>query len=218
VISWIVASHDPAILDSVLRPSLHLAPGDELVVVPDARSIAEAYNGGQRLAQNPIRAYVHHDVQVLDHTRLREQLLTWCRPHIGMVGVVGSWCRAVPWWNGAHCGAVVDSRHGVLGTGRGGQCAYLDGLLLATCQDVVWDESYPGWHGYDHDMCEQMLHKGLMNWCLDNGDVLVRHNTTGATDPAQLAGFHQAMARFGEKWPSGGRSSNEEVSHGQGSS
>jgi len=200
MISWIVASHDSTVLDSILRPSLRFGPGDELVVISGARSIAEAYNEGQARAVNDVRAYLHHDVALLDWARLREQLLTFCQPHIGMVGVVGSWNRALPWWEGAHCGSVLDSRHGMLGTGRGGQCAYLDGLLLATAQTVEWDESYPGWHGYDHDMCEQMLHKGLVNWCLTGGHEMVRHHTNGPRDPDQITGWSEALARFREKW------------------
>lgn len=200
MISWIVASHDPTVLRTVLGPSLLLVDEDELIVVPDARSIAEAYNGAQSLALNPIRAYVHHDVRVLDYPRLREQLLTWCQPAFGLVGVNGSWCRAVPWWYGSHCGSVLDGRGGRLGTGKGGQCAYLDGLLLATCHDVVWDEAYRGWHLYDHDMSEQMLRRGFMNWCLDNGHELVSHETAGSWDTGEIPGFDEAMARFREKW------------------
>lgn len=201
MISWIVASHDPAILEQNLLATLEPHDDDEIHIVRNAGSIAEAYNEGQSRATRPVKVYVHHDVRILDRDRLREQLLTWCQPWTGLVGVTGSWCRALPWWYGSHCGSVLDGRGGRLGPGKGGQCAYLDGLLLATAQTVVWDESsYPGWHGYDHDMCEQMLAKGLMNWCLDNGHELVLHNTTGATDPDQLDGWHESLARFREKW------------------
>jgi len=194
VISWIVASHDPAILSANLRPTID-HPDDELIVVEDAPSIAVAYNQGQARATHPIRCYVHHDVEVLDLAALRDGLAQWCQPWTGMVGVTGSRCRAVPWWIGAAAGAVVDARMGEVGTGRGGEVAYLDGVLLATMHEVTWDEGYPGWHGYDHDISEQMLRRGLANWCLDG--PLVRHNTEGDWTPD---GFDDAMTRFRQKW------------------
>jgi hypothetical protein len=194
MISWIVASHDPAILSANLRPTL-THPDDELIVI-DAPSIGKAYNTGQARATQPIRCYVHHDVQVLDLPALRAELARWCQPWVGMVGVNGSRCRAIPWWTGAAAGSVVDERMGQIGAGKGGEVAYLDGLLLATIQHIEWDETY-GWHGYDHDICEQQLRRGLANWCLADGHLLLKHNTAGDWTPA---GFDEAMARFREKW------------------
>ncbi len=194
MISWIVASQRPDILDEHLRPTI--PPGDQLVVVEDAPSIAAAYNEGQRLAYNPVRVYVHQDVRLTDPERLRHELVQWVGL-AGIVGVVGCWNRAVPYWTGALAGSVLDSRGGVTGPGKGGQVAYLDGLLLATVRDWTWDESYPGWHGYDHDICEQSLRLGLPNWCLTDGHLMVEHHTTSSFDPP---GFPDAMTRFREKW------------------
>lgn len=200
MISWIVASHDPSILEKNLLSTLDIVDDDEVQIVWNADSIAAAYNEGQSRSTRPVRAYIHHDVRVLDYPRLREQLLTWCQPFAGLVGVIGCWSKALPWWSGAHCGSVLDGQRGRLGPGKGGQCAYLDGLLLATCQDVAWDETYPGWHLYDHDMCEQMLHKGLVNWCLSDGHELVSHETTGGQVPDEIPGWNDGLARFREKW------------------
>jgi hypothetical protein len=200
LISWIVASHDSTVLEANLLATLQLHDDDEIHIVWNAESIANAYNEGQARATRPIRVYVHHDVQILDNTRLREQILTHCQPWVGVLGVVGSWNRHLPYWDTATCGSVADTRIGVIGPGKGGECAYLDGLLLAIARDVVWDESYPGWHLYDHDICEQALRQGLPNWCLTNGHELVRHNTTGTNDPDELPHWHENLARFREKW------------------
>jgi hypothetical protein len=197
VISYIVASHHYPTLAANLGATIRGVDDDEVVVVECSESIAKAYNEGQARATQPIKAYVHHDVQILDPVRLRAELIRWCQPWIGFVGVVGSWNRAVPYWEGALCGSVEDARVGVIGPGRGGECAYLDGLLLATAQAVAWDETYPGWHGYDHDACEQALKQGLVNWCLTNGHLMVRHNTQGAWQPD---GLEEALDRFREKW------------------
>jgi hypothetical protein len=200
LISWIVASHDPDILNDNLVPTLELAAGDELIVIADAPSIAVAYNRGQAKTSNAVRCYVHHDVQILEPQRLRAQLLQQCTAAVGMIGVIGSTDRTLPWWEGATLGSVVDGRMGRLDFGPGGPCTYLDGLLLATVQHVDWDEEYPGWHAYDLDACQQMLSRGLTNWCLDDGHELVFHNTTNSANTGHLQHYHENIARFRTKW------------------
>jgi len=202
VISWIVATHNPAVLDANLLATLDLPTEDELVVVEDAPSIAVAYNRGRARATRPVRCYVHHDVQVLDPARLRAGLLEHC-PAAGIVGVIGSRNPVVPWWDGQKLGSVVDARLGRLDFGPGGPCAFLDGLLLATSLDLEWDETYPGWHLYDHDICRQALDAGRTNWCLDDGAGLVRHNTAGSTNVHQLMGWAEGVSRYAEKYSQG---------------
>jgi hypothetical protein len=199
MISWIVATHDRSVLEANLAATLPMDAGDELVVVEDAPSIAAAYNRGQAQTSQPVRVYVHHDVQILQ-PELRERLLERCAPDVGIVGVVGSRDRVVPWWSGSRLGSVIDARMGHLDFGPGGPCAFLDGLLLATVHDLKWDETYPGWHLYDHDICRQQLEAGRTNWCLDGGADLIRHSTTGSADVSQLDGWTAGVVRYHEKW------------------
>lgn len=204
MISWIVATHDRAILDACLGPTV--PDGDELIVVEGAASIADAYNTGTAGASHPVRCYVHHDVVLVDPGRLRAALLKHCTTDVGMVGVIGCRAPVVPWWSGDVVGSVVDTRRGMgrLGPGGHGPAAYLDGLLLATSHTVSWDDSYDGWHGYDHDMCRQMLDRGLTNWCLPDGHQLVRHESHGSRNPERIPGWDAALARFAAKWGDGG--------------
>jgi hypothetical protein len=200
VISYIVASNDAKVLDVNLKATLELVDDDELVMVEDPPSIAVAYNQGQSRARNPIRCYVHSDVQMLDPIRLRADLLRTCVPAVGMVGVIGSFDRVVPWWGCRQPrGSVIDARSGLLNYDTGGYCIYLDGLLLATAQDLTWDESYTGFHMYDHDICEQMLSRGLPNYCIPGGQSVL-HNTTNPSDVSQLDGWDAALTRFRGKW------------------
>lgn len=204
MISWIVASHDPGILHDNLLATLTPEGDEELVVIADAPSIAVAYNEGQAKATQPIRCYVHHDVQILDPQRLRAALSFLAlgdAQGIGVAGLTGSRTAIVPWWKGQACGSVVESRNGLLHFGAGGECAYLDGMLLATAKRIDWDETFPGWHMYDHDASQQMLSRGLTNWCLDDGHTLVKHNTGGSHDTDTLAHYHDNIARFHAKWP-----------------
>lgn len=200
MISWITASHRPEVLAENLEATLALDDGDELVVVRDAPSIAAAYNEGQARASRPIHCYVHHDVQIVDPERLRHELLVACTAQVGMVGVIGSTTRTLPWWEGVCRGSVIDARMGLLDMGPGGEVAYLDGLLLASVHDLSWDESYEGWHMYDHDICAQQLAAGRPNWCLTGGHELLLHNTTGPADTGILSGWDAGVVRFRGKW------------------
>lgn len=202
MISWIVASHDPEILADVLMPALYRVEGlgDQLVIVRNAESIAKAYRLGQRQATEPIRVFIHHDVRILDLGALRWALGVHCRDDVGVVGVIGSRTETLPWWEGERCGRVRDARLGLLDFGPGGPAAVLDGLLLATRHELHWDETYPGWHLYDHDVCRQMVALGLTNWCLDDGHRLVEHVTTGPTNTARLVGWAEGVDRYRRKW------------------
>jgi hypothetical protein len=201
VISWIVASHHYPTLRDNLGATIRGVDADEVVVVENGASIAAAYNEGQARATQPIRCYVHHDVQIRAARRLRDQLVEHCTPAVGIVGVIGARTKALPWWDAeAKCGSVVDARMGRLDFGEGGECVYLDGLLLATAQTLTWDESYPGFHWYDVDICEQTLSNGLPNWCLSRGHELVLHNTGGGFDVDRLSGWAEGQQRFREKW------------------
>lgn len=198
MISWIVASHNLPVFEANLRPTLPAE--DELVLVENAPSIAVAYNQGQERSTYSIRCYIHHDVVILNPGLLREQLLATCADDVGMVGVIGSRDPVWPWWNGSKLGSIVDSRLGLLSFGAGGECAVLDGVLLATAQHVDWDEAYPGWHGYDHDACAQMRSRGLVNCCLPTGHMLVQHNAGSSTNLTQVNGWFAAEQCYFQKW------------------
>lgn len=199
MISWIVATNNRTTLETNLLATVTVGDEDELVVVEDAPSITVAYAEGQSRATRPVRCYIHHDVQIGDLARLRAGLVEHTEGR-GMVGVIGSRDAVMPWWDGRLLGSVVDVRMGVLDFGPGGECAMLDGLLLATRQHVEWDVDAPGWHGYDHDSCSQMLARGLTNYCLTGGRGLVLHNTTGPTEMGALTGWDEAVTRWRKRW------------------
>lgn len=198
MISWIVATHNLNTLAENFGTLVD--PADELLIEFKAPSIAAAYNNGQARAQFPVRVFVHHDVRLLNRSRLRELLVESCTPERGIVGVIGGTEHVVPWWNAPRVGSVIDARLGSIGPGAGGPCAVLDGLLLATRHELAWDETYTGWHMYDADMCRQQTELGRQNWCIDNGRDLVIHNTTGPRAVDAIDGWAAAVKVYEEKW------------------
>jgi hypothetical protein len=200
-VSYIACTHNTNILEKCLMQSLILQDDDELIVIEGAKSIAEGYNNGIDKAKNKIKCFIHHDLIVTNPVLLRMNLLAYCIEDIGIVGIVGSQTEAAPWWEGQCVGSVVDSRNGILHFTDGKQfCLHLDGLMLATCQDVRFDESIPGFHFYDQDICRQMAEKGLHNFCIKDGYRMITHFTQTPMDMSKIGGYAEAMAVYAKKW------------------
>jgi hypothetical protein len=200
-VSYIACTHNTNILEKCLMQSLILQDDDELIVIEGAKSIAEGYNNGIDKAKNKIKCFIHHDLIVTNPVLLRMNLLAYCIEDIGIVGIVGSQTEAAPWWEGQCVGSVVDSRNGILHFTNGKQfCLHLDGLMLATCQDVRFDESIPGFHFYDQDICRQMAEKGLHNFCIKDGYRMITHFTQTPMDMSKIGGYAEAMAVYAKKW------------------
>lgn len=200
MISWIVASHRRDLLEANLLATLKLEDGDEIILVENAASITLAYAEGQNRANNLIHCYIHSDVVVLDTGLLRSELIE-ATDGTGIVGVIGSRSMTMPWWNGdGLLGSVQDSRLGVLDFGLGGDCSVVDGMVLATRVLVPWDVSWPGWHGYDHDICRQTIMLGYQNRCISNGKNMVRHNSDSPFSVEVIDGWDDAARRYNRKW------------------
>ena len=200
-ISYIACTHNTNILEKCLVQSLILQNEDELIVIEGANSIAKGYNSGIDKAKNKIKCFIHHDLIVTNPILLRMNLLAYCIEDIGIVGIVGSQTDATPWWEGQCVGSVVDSRNGILYFSDGKQfCLHLDGLMLATWHDVRFDESIPGFHLYDQDICNQMAVKGLSNFCIKDGYRMITHFTQAPMDMSKINGYAEAMEIYTAKW------------------
>lgn len=213
-LSWIVATHKPEVLAenllATMPPLVDLADmGDELIIMHGRSSITRAYDHGQKLARGKVCCYIQHDVQILDFPRLRQSLLD-STVGAGMVGIIGGIAPTMPWWIHATqwYGSVRDPRvptgqhpsTGDWGPGRGP--LVLDGLLLATRQEVAWDTDWPGWHGYDHDACKQMIARGLDNVCVAGGKDMVVHNTKTGFGITSTPAFIESVNYYQAKWGS----------------
>lgn len=200
-ISYITCTNNHEILNKCLLPSIKLDWEDELIIVENPKSIAEGYNTGIDQAKHKIKCFVHHDLIITNPILLRMNIMAYCTQDIGIMGVIGCKNDAVPWWNGETIGNVVDTRKGIIWFDQGkGYCHSLDGILLATYQDVRFDESIPGFHLYDQDICKQMISQGLQNFCAGDGFRMVTHFTSTPADTDQINGYNEALDVYRKKW------------------
>jgi hypothetical protein len=200
-ISYITCTNNKDLLNKCLLRSLELEHEDELIVVESPESIALGYNCGIDKAKHKIKCFIHHDIIVSNSTALRMNLMSYCTSNIGIVGVIGSTTDTTPWWEGNGIGNVIDSRMGIIYFGEGnGYCQHLDGIVLATAQEVRFDEDIPGFHLYDQDICKQMTSKGLKNFCLKDGFRLVTHYTGAPSSIVQINGYADALDSYRKKW------------------
>lgn len=202
MISWIIATNDPAVLEANIRRTVYdsaQAYGDTVTVIHDAPSITDAYSRGQNLASHSIKCYIHHDVKILDLELLRSEIIEGVERG-GMVGVVGSKSMVLPWWNGGPLLGSVCDRGRLIDFGPGGECAVVDGLLLATKHHIPWDPYWPGWHGYEYDACTRFIQRGIPNWCISGGHKMVSHNSDSPYGLDQIDGWYDATQEYYARW------------------
>jgi tetratricopeptide (TPR) repeat protein len=171
----------------------------EIVVIRDARSLAEGYNRALRQARHEIVLFAHDDVRI-PIPDFAARLLRALSRHdlVGVAGtrklVGGAWHFAgYPQLAGqvgmpAGDGGYVVTLYGVAEAETQGLQA-LDGLLLATRRETAlrlgFDEaSFDGWHLYDLDFSLRAAQAGLD--CASCNDLLVAHASQGSYDDAWL--------------------------------
>jgi hypothetical protein len=208
MISYISAVNNDNIYYGHLYRSLHPLPdGDELIDVRGFRDAGEAYNHGVSIAKNDIKCFIHQDIVVIDPEALRSSIVSECmKDDVGIVGLIGTTDRnSCPWWANpqAVIGSIIHTLGLILGHRNGGDAAILDGLLLATAKDVVFDEGYKAFHWYAHDICQQMLEAGFTNRCLSNGRKLAVHNcnSQARVDQQMLDTMRVYCGKWDIPWP-----------------
>lgn len=200
-ISYITCTNNFEILDNCLLKSIKFDWEDEIIVIESPKSIAEGYNTAIDHAKHKIKCFIHHDIIITNPEMLRKNIMSYCTQDVGIVGVIGSKQETIPWWNDGDIGSVVDTRMGIIWFDEGkNYCKTLDGIVLATCQDVRFDESIPGFHLYDQDICKQMTNQGLQNFCMGNGYRMLTHFTSGTVMTDQINGYNEALDVYRKKW------------------
>jgi hypothetical protein len=170
----------------------------ELIVIRDARSLAEAYNRAMAKARGDIVILSHDDIDVLS-TDFAGRLAD-CFGAVDIVGIIGGAKLAGPRWSSCnhpylsgwvtHCeypGA--DFQVDLVSPGpRRTDLRLLDGVFIAARREVFssvrFDEStFDGFHLYDLD------------WTCRAAEAGFRIGTAG-----DLLVVHQSRGRFGSEW------------------
>lgn len=180
----------------------------EIVVIGDARSLAEGYNRALTQARHDIVLLAHDDVEILSPD-FAARLLRAVRRHdlVGVAGtrklVGGAWHFAgYPHLAGqvgmpAGSGGYVVNLYDVTERETKGLQA-LDGLLLATRRDTAlrlgFDAvTFDGWHLYDLDFSLRAAAAGLD--CTSCNDILVVHGSQGSYDERWLEYSQRFLAK-----------------------
>lgn len=167
----------------------------EIVVIGDARSLAEGYNRALRQARHDIVMLAHDDVRILSPD-FAARLLRGMSRH-DLVGIAGTRKLAGGAWHFAghpHLAGQIgmpDSDGGYVVTlydvdeRETAGLQALDGLLLATRREtalrLAFDEaSFDGWQLYDLDFSLRASQEGLD--CATCNDILVVHDSQGSYD------------------------------------
>ena len=184
----------------------------EIIVIRDARSLAEGYNRALVQARHDIVVLAHDDVEILSPD-FAARLLRGLSRH-DLVGVAGTRKLAGGAWPFAghpHLAGQVGVRggdggyavtlYGVTEAETGGLQA-LDGLLLATRRDsalrLAFDAAaFDGWQLYDLDFSLRAAQAGLD--CASCNDILVVHDFQ--------AGYDEPWRKYAQRFADKHRSS-----------
>ncbi|MFA5913423.1 MAG: glycosyltransferase [Burkholderiales bacterium] len=185
----------------------------EIIVIGDARSLAEGYNRALAQARHDIVLLAHDDVEILSPD-FAARLLRAIGRH-DLVGVAGTRKLVGGAWHFAGHPHLA----GQVGMPAAGAAGYvvnlydlteretkglqaLDGLLLATRRDTAlrlgFDAvTFDGWHLYDLDFSLRAAEAGLD--CASCNDILVVHGSQGSYDERWLEYSQRFLARHQDR-------------------
>lgn len=138
----------------------------DILTIVDADSMASGYNEGMNCSDARYKIYMHQD------TFIREKLFLFkileifkSDVSIGMIGMVGApkLSRDAVMWNGKRCGNLykVDHREIELIEEKWQEVDVVDGLLMATKEDITWREDIlKDWDFYDVSQCLEFKRAG----------------------------------------------------------
>jgi hypothetical protein len=211
-VSVVVCSIDDAKARAIAALYARLLAGlpHDVLVLRDARSLAEAYNRGIARARGEVVILSHDDIDILAED-FAARLLAHLEAH-DLVGVVGADCFTgpVPVWPGQphvrgwithHAQGSPDWRVNVLDPRPvGGGMQVLDGVFLAARRGAIaglaFDaHTFDGFHGYDVDWSARAAAAGL--GLAAAGDLRIVHASGGRYDATWQRYADRVCAKHG---------------------
>lgn len=151
---------------------LSVPPGYEtdVIAVAEAPSMTAGYNAAMRSSDARYKVYLHQDVMIVNSRFLFELLDVFASdPKIGLIGMIGAsrlddYARAVVDWDvGKVLHNCTPSRleYAMEAGAVYQEVEAVDGLLMATSEDVPWREDlFDGWDYYDISQCMEFARIG----------------------------------------------------------
>ncbi len=145
----------------------------DVIEVRDAKSMCSGYNEGMKSSDASYKIYLQQDVFIIDRYFLFEMLDIFdASDEIGMIGLVGS--TYIPQdavvWHGPRISSIYSEANNNLTVLNDQKEVSLkdlvivkavDGLLIATCDDIEWREDiFNGWYYYDLSQSQEFIKKG----------------------------------------------------------
>lgn len=163
----------------------------EMITVDNAKSMCEGYNRAMLMSDAKYKVYMHQDVFIVNPQFLNNCIDIFNDESVGMIGVVGSIEQpeySVMWY-GKRCGALYScginksgiAMHLTPVTKDYQECYAIDGLLMMTSKDVLWNEDiFDGWDFYDISHSQDIRREGLKvvvprqdtPWCLHDDGIV----------------------------------------------
>lgn len=195
---FIICTNNELMLEECLHYLNHLIIPEgyeiDLLAIQDAISITEGYTSAQQASDAKYKIYMHQDVFILNRNLLQDLLDIFnTDSQIGLIGMVG-YENISPdgiMWHGTRRGDIYrrkpttpyptlsEYQYSLKNDGYS-FVTEIDGLLMATSQDLPWDtETLTGWDFYDAFHSMNYLLNGykitvpnqLHPWCLHDDGV-----------------------------------------------
>lgn len=195
---FIICTNNDIYLEECIHYINHLVVPDgyeiDLITISDAESMTAGYNQGMVSSDAKYKIYMHQDVFILNRYLLFDLLSIFqSDSQIGMIGMVG--CKRIPhtgmMWHEERTGNLYTPQTDITKlntykyslTQDNYECvSAVDGLFIATCQDLPWDtDNLTGWDFYDIFQSMNFLLNGykvvvpvqMSPWCIhDDKKVL----------------------------------------------
>lgn len=172
----------------------------EVIALSGQSSIAATYNKILvSLRKRPVDALVllHDDLEITDPDAVAK--IHAAAETYALSGVIGSRgdASSLAWWDSGCVGyQMTDS--GPVGSQQFDSAGTVDGSIMIlsgrAVQHLWFDERYPGFHGYDVDLCRQMAGVGAI-------DLATHHHTTlGWKSDEIRSSWEHADQIYRDKW------------------
>ncbi|MCM1089552.1 MAG: glycosyltransferase family protein [Butyrivibrio sp.] len=142
----------------------------DVIAVTEAPSMTAGYNAGMQSSDARYKVYLHQDVMIVNSRFLFDLLNVFASdPEIGLLGMIGArrlddHARAITNWDTGKVLHNCTPSRLEYEMASGTLCQEveaIDGLLIATQEDVPWREDlFDGWHYYDISQCMEFMRIG----------------------------------------------------------